>query len=273
MLIIVCGLPATGKTTLSRLLARDLGAVHLRIDTIEQAIVRSGAAERPLGPVGYTVAHALAADQLRQGLAVVAECVNPLAGRGPQEQRPVRLLPGTPELERYRSSQLISFRSFAITVEFAEHRAGDQGVLVPHGDQGGGYSLYVERERLWLAYNQYGSLFTADLGPLAAGVRAVTPAATAVPGLRREFTATADGAPQGPSPALSVHQLIGMAPFQGFSIGPDRKSPVSWPLYQRHGPFRYSGRLTAVTYTPGDPAPDDRRAVERVLKEAAASFE
>ncbi|MFC1436756.1 AAA family ATPase [Streptacidiphilus sp. N1-10] len=79
MLIVVCGLPATGKTTLSRLLARDLTAVHLRIDTIEQAIVRSGTAEHPLGPVGYTVAHALAADHLRQGLTVVAECVNPLA--------------------------------------------------------------------------------------------------------------------------------------------------------------------------------------------------
>ena len=79
MLIVVCGLPATGKTTLSRLLASDLGAVHLRIDTIEQAIVRSGTAEHPLGAVGYTVAHALAADHLRQGLTVVAECVNPLA--------------------------------------------------------------------------------------------------------------------------------------------------------------------------------------------------
>jgi predicted kinase len=79
MLIIACGLPATGKTTLSRLLARELGAVQLRIDTIEQAIVRSGVAGRPLGAVGYVVAHALAADQLRQGLAVVAECVNPLA--------------------------------------------------------------------------------------------------------------------------------------------------------------------------------------------------
>ena len=79
MLIIVCGLPATGKTTLSRLLAGGLGAVHLRIDTIEQAIVRSGTSEHPLGAVGYTVAHALAADQLRQGLTVVAECVNPLA--------------------------------------------------------------------------------------------------------------------------------------------------------------------------------------------------
>ncbi|MFG1805040.1 AAA family ATPase [Streptomyces sp. NPDC049040] len=79
MLIVVCGLPATGKTTLSRRLARGLRAVHLRIDTIEQAIVRSGAAGRPLGPVGYTVAHALAVDHLLQGLDVVAECVNPVA--------------------------------------------------------------------------------------------------------------------------------------------------------------------------------------------------
>jgi predicted kinase len=38
MLIIFGGLPATGKTTLSRALARELGAVHVRIDTIEQAI-------------------------------------------------------------------------------------------------------------------------------------------------------------------------------------------------------------------------------------------
>jgi len=79
MLIVVCGLPAAGKTALSQVLARGLGAVHLRIDTIEQAIVRSGAAGRPLGPVGYTVAHGLAADHLRQGLDVVAECVNPVA--------------------------------------------------------------------------------------------------------------------------------------------------------------------------------------------------
>ncbi|MGP3913229.1 AAA family ATPase [Nonomuraea sp. 10N515B] len=79
MLIVIGGLPATGKTTLARLLAEHMGAVHLRIDTIEQAIVRSGLAGQPLGPVGYAVGYALAGDHLRGGLTVIAESVNPLA--------------------------------------------------------------------------------------------------------------------------------------------------------------------------------------------------
>lgn len=79
MLIVIGGLPGTGKTTLARLLAARVGAVHLRIDTIEQAIVRSGLAEHPLGPVGYTVGYALSKEHLQQGLTVIAESVNPLS--------------------------------------------------------------------------------------------------------------------------------------------------------------------------------------------------
>jgi hypothetical protein len=37
VLLIFSGLPGAGKTTLARWLARDLRAVHLRIDTIEHA--------------------------------------------------------------------------------------------------------------------------------------------------------------------------------------------------------------------------------------------
>ncbi|GAA3879206.1 hypothetical protein GCM10022207_52300 [Streptomyces lannensis] len=79
MLIVMSGLPGTGKTTLARLLAARIGAVHLRVDTIEQAIVRSGMARHPVGPVGYVVGYALAEDHLRQGLTVIAESVNPLS--------------------------------------------------------------------------------------------------------------------------------------------------------------------------------------------------
>ncbi|RVX43106.1 putative kinase [Nonomuraea polychroma] len=78
MLIVIGGLPATGKTTLARLLAQHIGGVHLRIDTIEQAIIRSGLARRLLGPAGYIVGYALAGDHLRGGLTVIAESVNPV---------------------------------------------------------------------------------------------------------------------------------------------------------------------------------------------------
>ncbi|MER6418715.1 AAA family ATPase [Streptomyces sp. NPDC001137] len=79
MLVVIGGLPATGKTTPARLLAARTGAVHVRVDTIEQALVRSGLARHPVGPAGYVVGYALAEEHLRQGLSVIAESVNPLA--------------------------------------------------------------------------------------------------------------------------------------------------------------------------------------------------
>ena len=46
MLVIFAGLPGTGKTSIARDLARELGAVYLRIDSIEQAILASSASSR-----------------------------------------------------------------------------------------------------------------------------------------------------------------------------------------------------------------------------------
>ena len=52
-------------------------ALWLRIDSIEQALRSSGVTPGPVDDAGYRAAHAVAADNLRGGLSVVADCVNP----------------------------------------------------------------------------------------------------------------------------------------------------------------------------------------------------
>jgi predicted kinase len=78
MLIVLAGLPATGKTTIARELARQIGAVHVRIDSIEQVIRESSVVNQSLDDAGYRVGYAVAADNLRVGRIVIADCVNPL---------------------------------------------------------------------------------------------------------------------------------------------------------------------------------------------------
>ncbi len=78
MLIILGGLPGTGKTTIARELARQLGAVHVRIDSIEEAILDSGVLSSPINNAGYRVGNAVAADNLRIGRTVIADSVNPI---------------------------------------------------------------------------------------------------------------------------------------------------------------------------------------------------
>lgn len=78
MFIIFSGLPATGKTTISRELSRRMKAVYLRIDSLECALAGSGVMPlEQLGPGGYYAAAAVAVDNLRNGLDVVADSVNP----------------------------------------------------------------------------------------------------------------------------------------------------------------------------------------------------
>ncbi len=76
MLIALGGLPGVGKSALARSLARRIGAVHLRIDTIEQALRNAGL--NVFGPEGYLVARDLAEDNLRLGHTVIVDSVNPV---------------------------------------------------------------------------------------------------------------------------------------------------------------------------------------------------
>ncbi len=78
-LTVVGGLPGTGKSTIAHLVAERTAMPFLRVDRIEHAIVAWSSLSHPVGPAGYAVAHALAAEQLQLGLNVLVECVNPTA--------------------------------------------------------------------------------------------------------------------------------------------------------------------------------------------------
>ena len=95
VLIVLSGLPGAGKTTIARELASSLAAVYLRIDSIEEALRQAGLA---VEGEGYAVAHIVAADHLRAGQTVVADCVNPWPLTRDQ-WRAVALQPGVPVVE------------------------------------------------------------------------------------------------------------------------------------------------------------------------------
>ena len=76
MLYIFSGLPGSGKSTLSKWLSARVGAVYLRIDTIEQAL-RDLCAFDVQGE-GYRLAYRIARDNLRLGSSVVADSCNPI---------------------------------------------------------------------------------------------------------------------------------------------------------------------------------------------------
>lgn len=78
LLVIFRGLPGSGKSTLAEALAKAKGFAWLRIDTIEQAMRDALDLGWDIGPGGYIVAYRMAAENLKLGIGVVADCVNPI---------------------------------------------------------------------------------------------------------------------------------------------------------------------------------------------------
>jgi predicted kinase len=77
VLIVIAGLPATGKTTLAAALARRLSAVHLSVDHAEEALLRAGLPpDWTTGVAAYEVVGAAALQNLSLGAHVVVDAVN-----------------------------------------------------------------------------------------------------------------------------------------------------------------------------------------------------
>ncbi|MCU1592610.1 MAG: arylsulfatase family protein [Frankiales bacterium] len=176
---------------------------------------------------------------------------------------PVTILPGTPTLERWRSQQLIANRSFRVTVSIHEWGTG---TLVAHGDQGGGYVLYVSYGEVCLAHND-GRGHTKLVAGAVDSASVVEAVFTAPGGGTWSVVLLADGVEVGAGEGLTL--LFPMAPFQGIDVGIDRKSPVVW----ERGPSPFTGTIDRVTYLPGALAPDSPAAILPMLRELGATFE
>ena len=78
MLIVLSGLPGTGKTTIGKALAARYSAVFIRLDEIEHALMHHSGVGPEIGSAGYVVAFAIASSNLKLGNLVIADCVNPV---------------------------------------------------------------------------------------------------------------------------------------------------------------------------------------------------
>ncbi|MBL5974977.1 MAG: arylsulfatase [Candidatus Leucobacter sulfamidivorax] len=179
----------------------------------------------------------------------------------------VTLPPFRPPLERFRSAKLTVLRSF--TVEIDTVLGTDAaGVLVAHGDQGGGYLLAIDHGAPLLSYNAYGDMHRATGTALTPGPHRLTLHVDELPELRWRIRLDIDDTLDAEIP--SVPMLLGMAPFTGISIGYDYGGPIDWNLYEQHRSYRFTGgELLNVRYIPGAPSQYDRTVLHEIGRTVA----
>jgi len=184
---------------------------------------------------------------------------------------PVVLHPGTPTLDRWRSQRLILWRDVTITADVTV-ADGDSGILFAHGDQGGGYSLYLDDTgELVAAHNGYG-IEGEVRGPIVGAGRHRLELRITCPGDDVwDLAIAVDGTEVAAGGGFRL--LMAMAPFEGIDVGLDRRSPVCWKIYERHGSFPFSGTIHTVSYRPGQEAPDSPTNYLELLRNWGASME
>ncbi|HEX9888634.1 MAG TPA: arylsulfatase [Nitriliruptorales bacterium] len=186
-------------------------------------------------------------------------------------ERPAVVPFGAPMVERWRSLQLILFRSARATIE-VDVADGDQGYLLAHGDQGGGYGVYLEGGVVTFVHNDgHGTVRELDGASLAAGHRRVVLHIDRPAGGTWTIRLDVDGRQVAGGEGFTP--LFPMAPFQGIEAGINRRSPVSWRIYQRHGPFAWTGRPGTVTVRALDVAPDSPMNFLDQLRQIALQYD
>jgi arylsulfatase len=187
-------------------------------------------------------------------------------------QQPIAIWPGTPTLERWRAVQLIYIRSFSFVAPITVS-SGDIGTIVAHGDQSGGYALYlVEGGLPLLMHNDgRGNLATIAGPALGNGQHELRADFDCIGGNLWRMSFTVDGMVI--DETHEVPMLYGMAPFEGITVGRDPRSPVWWERHLTHGSFPFTGQQGPVTYTPGDAPPGTPADLVSILKKMGSKFE
>lgn len=181
---------------------------------------------------------------------------------------PVTLIPFRPPLERFRSAKLTTLRSFRIEIEL-DVRTDAAGVLIAHGDQGGGYLLAIDQSAPLLAYNAYGVMHHGRGAPLQPGPHRLVVRVDELPELTWRLSVEVDGVED--AVIERVPMLIGMSPFTGISVGYDYGGPVDWDLYEQHRSYRFQGgELQLVRYVPGERSRHDHTELLAVGRAVAA---
>lgn len=184
-----------------------------------------------------------------------------------QFSRPVELTPFRTPLERFRSAKLTVLRSFQVEADI-EVEAGAAGVIMAHGDQGGGYALMIDEGAWVIAYNAYGQMHHDRGSDVQLGRQRVLWVFTERPGLRWDVHITVGGTEAARIDGVAM--ILGMAPFTGISVGYDHGSPVDWGIYERHGCYRLSGAtISKLQVVPGPVSQHDPTVLRQISDTAA----
>lgn len=77
VLVMIAGLPGSGKSTIAEIIAARLRATAISVDPIEAAILRAGIDDdQPTGLAAYLVAETMAERALQTGHSVIVDAVN-----------------------------------------------------------------------------------------------------------------------------------------------------------------------------------------------------
>jgi arylsulfatase A-like enzyme len=187
-------------------------------------------------------------------------------------QQPLSVWPGTPTLERWRSVQLIWLRSFSFDAPITVG-LDDMGTIAAHGDQSGGYALYVVEDRVpVLMYNNGRGGLTEVRGPsLEVGEHRLRCSFESIGNNTWRMSMQVDDVELDDHP--EVPMLFGMSPFEGITVGRDPRSPVWWERHETHGSFPWTGTQGPVTWTPGAGNPDLPENLVEILRQMGSKFE